>query len=121
MNVSLRQLRAFVMIADCRSFTKAGDELFLTQSSLSGLIKEMEKQLDVKLFDRTTRQIHLTDAGKRLLPHARRILDEVRLFDHQTQDLKDFYQGKIRLAVIAFLCGVAYHARPYQIFPHRLE
>lgn len=99
MNVSLRQLRAFVMIADCRSFTKAGDELFLTQSSLSGLIKETEKQLDVKLFDRTTRQIHLTDAGKRLLPYARRILDEVRLFDHQTQDLKDFYQGKIRLAV----------------------
>lgn len=120
MNVSLRQLRAFVMIADCRSFTKACDELFLTQSSLSGLIKETEKQLDVKLFDRITRQIHLTDAGKRLLPHARRILDEVRLFDHQTQDLKDFYQGKIRLAVIAFLCGVAYHARPYQIFPHRL-
>lgn len=61
--------------------------------------KRWKKQLDVKLFDRTTRQIHLTDAGKRLLPHARRILDEVRLFDHQTQDLKDFYQGKIRLAV----------------------
>ncbi|OPH35582.1 LysR family transcriptional regulator [Moraxella lacunata] len=99
MSVSLRQLRAFVMIADCKSFTKAGDELFLTQSSLSGLIKEMEKQLDVKLFDRTTRQIHLSDAGERLLPHARRILDEVRLFDHETHDLKDFHQGKIRLAV----------------------
>lgn len=99
MNFSLRQLRAFVKVADCKSFTKASEELFLTQSSLSGLIKEMEKQLNVKLFDRTTRQIHLTETGERLLPYAQRILDDVRLFDHEMTDLKDFHQGKIRLAV----------------------
>ncbi len=99
MSVSLRQLRAFVVIAEYKSFTKASEVLFLTQSSLSGLIKEMEKQLDVKLFDRTTRQMHLSEAGERLLPYARRILDEVRLFDYEIEDLKDFHQGKIRLAV----------------------
>lgn len=99
MNFSLRQLRAFVMVADCKSFTKASESLFLTQSSLSGLIKDMEKQLDVKLFDRTTRQLHLSESGERLLPFARRILDEVRLFDHEMSDMRDFNQGKIRLAV----------------------
>lgn len=107
MNITLRQLKAFASIAEHKSFTKAADELHLTQSSLSGLIKEMEKNLEVRLFDRTTRQLFLSDAGERLLPYALRILGELRLFGNEIDDLKDFYQGKVRLAVSQQLAASA--------------
>ncbi|MDO4700076.1 MAG: LysR family transcriptional regulator [Moraxella sp.] len=107
MNVTLRQLKAFASIAECKSFTKAADELHLTQSSLSGLIKEMEKNLEVRLFDRTTRQLYLSDAGERLLPYALRILSELRLLDNEITNLKDFHQGKIRLAASQQLAASA--------------
>ncbi len=99
MNITFRQLKAFASVARHQSFTKAADELHLTQSSLSGLIKEMEKQLDARLFDRTTRQLRLSDAGLRLLPHALRVLDNMQLLDDEIGDLKDFEQGKVRIAV----------------------
>lgn len=98
MNISFRQLNAFVSVAKYKSFTKAADELNLTQSSLSGLIKDMEKGLDMTLFDRTTRQIHLSEAGERLLPYALKVLDDLRLFKDEIYDLKDFHQGKVRIA-----------------------
>lgn len=98
MNVTFRQLKAFTSIARHKSFTKAADELHLTQSSLSGLIKEMERHLDTRLFDRTTRQIELSQAGKRLLPHALKVLDDMQLLHHEIDDLKDFHQGKVRIA-----------------------
>lgn len=107
MSITIRQLKAFATVAEYKSFTKAADELHLTQSSLSGLIKEMEKHLDVRLFDRTTRQLHLSDAGERLLPYALRILGEIRLFNNETEDLKDFHQGKVRLAVSQQLAASA--------------
>lgn len=98
MNVTFRQLNAFISVARHKSFTKAADELHLTQSSLSGLIKEMERQLDITLFDRTTRQLHLSEAGERLLPYALKVLDDMRLFNSEIYDLKDFHQGKVRVA-----------------------
>ena len=107
MNISLRQLKAFASVAEHKSFTKAASELHLTQSSLSGLIKEMEKQLDVRLFDRTTRQIHLSDAGERLLPYVLRMLDELRLFGNELGNLKDFHQGKVRIAASQQLAASA--------------
>lgn len=98
MNVTLRQLNAFIAVARHKSFTKAADELYLTQSSLSGLIKEMENQLGIVLFDRTTRQIHLSDAGERLMPYALKVLDDMRLFNGEIYDIKDYHQGKVRIA-----------------------
>lgn len=98
MNITFRQIKAFASIARHKSFTKAADELHLTQSSLSGLIKEMERNLDTRLFERTTRQIHLSQAGERLLPHALKVLDDMQLFKNEINDLKDFHQGKVRIA-----------------------
>lgn len=98
MNITFRQLKAFASVARHKSFTKAADELHLTQSSLSGLIKEMERHIDTRLFDRTTRQIQLSDAGERLLPHALRVLHDMQLLGNEIADLKDFHQGKVRIA-----------------------
>jgi DNA-binding transcriptional LysR family regulator len=64
---SSRQLRAFLLVAQHRSFTRAAGVLFITPSGLSLLIRELENQLGSRLFDRTTRQVLLTKAGTRLL------------------------------------------------------
>lgn len=107
MNVTLRQLKAFVLVAEHNSFTKAAEILTLTQSALSGLIKELEQNLDIKLFDRTTRKMHLSDAGHRLLPQAKRILNEVALLDEKVASLKSLHQGHVRLAVSQQLAASA--------------
>ncbi len=99
MSTTLRQLRAFVLVAEQNSFTKAAEILCLTQSALSGLIKELEQNLEVKLFDRTTRKLHLSDAGLRLLPQARRVLNEMSVLNEKVSSLKSLHQGHVRLAV----------------------
>ena len=67
---SSRQLRAFVLVARYRSFSRAAAALFITPSGLSLLIRELERQLGVRLFDRTTRQVELTTAGSEMLAVA---------------------------------------------------
>jgi len=69
-----RQLRAFLLVAQHRSFTRAAGALFITPSGLSVLIRELENQLGGRLFDRTTRQVLLTKAGTQLLSAVERNL-----------------------------------------------
>ncbi|WP_326538310.1 LysR family transcriptional regulator [Pseudorhodoferax sp.] len=77
MNVSLRQLRAFGAVARLGSFTRAAQQLHITQAGLSGMIRELETQLDTRLFDRTTRAVSLTTAGQHLLPVAEQTLEQL--------------------------------------------
>lgn len=72
MNFSFRQLKAFLAVARCGSFTKAAEQLHITQAGLSAMIREFEEQADCRLFDRTTRVVSLTVAGQQLLPVAER-------------------------------------------------
>lgn len=102
MNVTLRQLNAFINVAETSSFTRASDKMHLTQSAVSGLIKELENNLEVLLFDRTTRQLSLSVVGYHLLPQARRVLNEMTLFENEASSLTSLAQGKVRLAVSQF-------------------
>lgn len=70
-------LKAFLTIVDQESFSEAAELLHLTQPAISKRLAALENQLGTRLIDRSSRQIRLTDAGARLLPHARRILDEI--------------------------------------------
>jgi LysR family carnitine catabolism transcriptional activator len=72
-----RQLRAFLLVAQHRSFSRAAGALFITPSGLSVLIRELEIQLGVRLFDRTTRHVALTALGAELLAVAQRNLQEL--------------------------------------------
>jgi len=74
MNVSTRQLQAFLAIARLGSFTRAAEEIFVTQAGLSLMLKDFEAQVGARLFDRTTRSVRLTPAGDSLLPTARRMM-----------------------------------------------
>ncbi|AXA89918.1 LysR family transcriptional regulator [Massilia sp. YMA4] len=77
MNPTLRQMRALVAVARTGSFTQAAALLHLTQSALSGQIKELETLLGVKVVERSTRRVELSDVGRELVP----------LFDKMLQDL----------------------------------
>ena len=69
--VEVRQLEHFVAVAEELSFTRAARRLSYVQSALSVSIRALEGDLGVRLFDRTTRGVALTDAGEALLPSAR--------------------------------------------------
>jgi LysR family carnitine catabolism transcriptional activator len=77
MDFTSRQLRAFLLVAQHRSFTRAAEALYITPSGLSVLIRELENQLGFRLFDRTTRQVSLTAYGNELLATTRRNLEEL--------------------------------------------
>lgn len=72
-----RQLRAFLLVAQYRSFARAAEALYITPSGLSVLVRELETQLGFRLFDRTTRHVAPTARGAELLPVARRSLEEL--------------------------------------------
>src|SRR3954447_4405822 len=69
-DLDTRLLRAFVTVAEELNFTRAAERLFIAQQALSAQVQQLESRLSVKLFDRTTRRVGLTDAGEQLLPHA---------------------------------------------------
>lgn len=77
MNLSLRQLRAFVAIARLQSFTRAAETMHISQAGLSSMLRDVETQLGCRLFDRTTRHVAPTDQGRALLPVATRVLIEL--------------------------------------------
>ena len=78
MNVSTRQLHAFLEVTRLQSFAKAAEQVHLSPSGMSMLVKELEDQVGARLFDRITRSITLTDAGRRLQPVAERVVGVLR-------------------------------------------
>ncbi|GKS86166.1 hypothetical protein AVMA1855_18460 [Acidovorax sp. SUPP1855] len=68
-----RSLALFLAVADALSFRQAAETLHLSQPPLSRAIRELEERLGTRLFDRTTQGVALTEAGRRLLPYARRV------------------------------------------------
>lgn len=77
MDVELRHLRAFVTVARLRSFTRAAEELLVTQPALSRTVAQLEATLRVTLLERTSRRVELTTAGTEFLGHAERVLATV--------------------------------------------
>ena len=99
MNVTLRQLRAFVAVAKSSSFTEAASQMHITQSALSGLIKELEQVLGVQVAHRSTRKVQLSDVGAEFLPLAARILQDLDEALVAIADLKALKTGVVRVAV----------------------
>lgn len=77
MNVTLKQLRAFVEVARARGFTRAAERCGLSQPALTVAIRQLEEELGTALFERTTRRVRLSADGLAFLPTAERLLAEV--------------------------------------------
>ena len=73
--MNLKQLEAFVQVAEGGSFSKAAKQLFLTQPTISAHISSLEKELNARFFVRNTKEVKLSDDGKELYRYARQMID----------------------------------------------
>src|SRR3984893_1453788 len=100
MNISLHQLRIFVAVARLGNFTRAAERLHLSQPSLSLHSRQLEQDLGVRLFDRSTRSVSLTKAGDDFLPTAERLLDDFQSAVASVADLAARRRGRVAVAVL---------------------
>lgn len=103
MNINLRQLRAFASIGRLSSFTRAADALHATQPALSAQIRELEDALGVKLFDRSTRSVTLTQAGSDLLPVVDNVLADLGSVVARARDVAHRNTGRVTVAALPSL------------------
>jgi DNA-binding transcriptional LysR family regulator len=100
MNVTLRQIRSFVAIARCGSFTLAASSQHVSQPALSVQIHELESSLGLKLFDRTSRAAHLTPSGREFVPLFKRLLDDLDVILNHVQERAADRHEIIRVACV---------------------
>lgn len=109
MNLSTRQLRAFLHVARAGSFTRAAERAHMTQAGLSILVREVERQLGAQLFERTTRAVGLTEAGRRLAVVAESVLAQL---DDATRELDAMGQRARQMLRVAATPLVSSHLLP---------
>lgn len=95
---SLRQLKAFVTVAENKSFTKAAKLLYMTQPAVSAQIKALEERLEVQLLERNDKNIMLTEAGQIFYEEAYKIISLHDAFIEMIDELKGVRRGKLCLA-----------------------
>jgi DNA-binding transcriptional LysR family regulator len=98
MNVTLRHLRAFATIAQLNSFVEASRVLHVTQASLSTVMRQLEDEVGLRLLERTTRRVRLSDAGRQFMPYAQRVLAAVDDAQRCAADLRTNQAGVVRIA-----------------------
>ncbi|MBB4665187.1 LysR substrate-binding domain-containing protein [Conexibacter arvalis] len=100
MDVELRHLRYFVAVAEELSFTRAAERLHIAQPPLSTQIRNLEAALGVALFDRSRRQVALTDAGELLLGEARRLLTQIEQALNATRNAGTGETGRLTIGFV---------------------
>jgi DNA-binding transcriptional LysR family regulator len=98
--MELRQLRAFVAVAEEGSFTRAADRLAIVQSAISATVRSLERELGTPVFDRSTRRVALSDAGAALLPEARNVLAAATLAADSVAQAKGGLRGSVALGTM---------------------
>jgi LysR family transcriptional activator of glutamate synthase operon len=95
MPLNFRQLEVFRAVAETASFTRASHVLFISQSTVSQHIRELEESLNIKLFQRNRRNVTLTSAGENLLEHTRSIFQMLSNAEQAAKTVKDPFRGKV--------------------------
>lgn len=96
--MNLKQLEAFVRVSERKSFSKAARELFLTQPTISAHISSLEKELDARLFVRNTKEVDLSEEGKKLYGYARQIVELEYKIEDVFSSEKEHEQQQITIA-----------------------
>ena len=97
--MELRQLRYFVKAAETLNFSEAAKGLYITQSTLSQQIRQLETELDVQLFQRNSHEVTLTEAGAELLPYAKETLYAADTCKEHIRDLQQLLTGTLNIGV----------------------
>jgi len=103
---TLKQLDAFCQVAEALSFTAAGARIGLTPSAISQLVGELEGAVGFRLFERSTRRVALTAAGREFLPSAESVLRHATLAERAAADVRDRSAGLVRIAAPMVIAGL---------------
>ncbi|MCO6412672.1 MAG: LysR family transcriptional regulator [Thiogranum sp.] len=99
MNLTLRQLRIFDAVARNQSFTRASEQLHLTQPAVSMQVKQLEEAVGLPLFEQVGKQIYLTEAGEEMQRYASAVLSILEEADQVFDEMKGMERGRLRIAV----------------------
>lgn len=99
-NATLHQLRVFAAVASHNSFTRAAEELFLTQPTVSMQVKQLSKTVGMPLFEQVGKKLFLTEAGKELYATCKDIFERLEQFEIAVANIKGLKQGTLRVAVV---------------------
>lgn len=105
MNISTRQIDAFLALAAQRNFTRAAVQCHLSQPAFSALVRTLEDDLGLRLFDRSTRHVELTAEGENFLESARRIRAEVDAALAGMRDAATLQRGRVAVALLPSLAA----------------
>jgi len=103
--LSTRQLRAFLALAQLRNFTRAAQACHLSQPAFSALIRALEDSVGVRLFDRNTRSVQLTPEGRLFEPSVQRLLQDTRLALTDLADHAERRKGRVHVAALPSLAA----------------
>ena len=95
MNVTLRQLKVFEAVARHRSFTRAAEELYLTQPAVSMQVKHMEQAVGLPLFEQLGKKIYLTEAGREMYGYSRSIAAQLKEAEQVIEELRGIERGHL--------------------------
>lgn len=109
MDMSIQKYMAFVKTVECGSFTKAAELLNYSQSGISRMIHDLEKEWNVVLLERSKSGVRLTSSGQKLLPHAENVCREYEKLQSEVDELKGLKSGLIRIGTFS---SVATHWLP---------
>lgn len=101
--MNLQQLEYIVAIDKLRNFVKASEACFVTQATLSMMVKKLEEELEVKLFDRSRQPVKTTAIGEKVVAQARKILAESRKMKELIDEEKGVVSGELRIGIIPTL------------------
>lgn len=97
--MEIRQLRYFLKVAELLNFSEASKVLYVTQSTLSQQIKQLEAELDTTLFERNSHEVTLTEAGQKLVEYAQKVVVDADICQQKMTDLKDLLTGELNIGV----------------------
>lgn len=101
MNYTLRQLQVFLKLTQTLSFTKAAEELHLTQPAVSLQLKNLQTQFDLPLFEVVGKKVYITDFGSEIAIAAEKILEEAYAIDAKTHAHKGQLTGRLKISVVS--------------------
>lgn len=101
LHLTLRQLKVFEAVARQRSFSRAAEELFLTQPAVSMQVKQLEESIGLPLFEQMGKKIFLTEAGQELFHYSRVIAEQLEEMEGVLSRMKGLEQGRLKITVVS--------------------
>lgn len=115
--MNIQQLEYIVALDKLKSFSKAAEACYITQATLSTMVKKLEEELDLVIFDRKTNPIIITDEGKEILQEAKKVLFHAQNLKRVAAESKGRIEGELKLGIIPTIAGNLLH----RVIPAILE